>query len=456
MSDLLTPAELAAIAEREAKATKGPWKRDPYNFPNMQVIAHGNEVVSCHRAHNRQASERVVPNHEFIAHARTDIPALLAHIAALEARTPAPATDGTECICGKCEACKSKLSAWDARRNSNKTPCPAADDTTVRIGENDYKDFVACEESPAPYNEHIVTPDNPELDGTDFAHPAWWRGHHQTTEMFCHHVQAILDGRDVKDESVSPEPWHTVRKRLLALVEKPAPAHFQCAECKPWLDAEKPAPATDVDALLAEAEEQLKAWKYNGHLDDWRGAEMALCAVISRLATALRESRAREVAAEKKYQRLFEPWDEVNGWCEHNHQFSYRLDDEDNSDGCMQCERDAAIARAEKAEAEAKEANSTLDMYAKAWWRELKGPYCNKRHEIDALVLTTRERITERDALTADLAAARAELGALGPVEYEWRATDSHYWDACPHCNGKKNCGRVGKHRAIRVVKEAQ
>lgn len=66
--------------------------------------------------------------------------------------------------------------------------------------------------------------DDPEMDGTDFAHPAWWRGHDQTTAMFCHHVQVILDGRAVKDESVSPEPWHTIRQRLLALMEKPAPA----------------------------------------------------------------------------------------------------------------------------------------------------------------------------------------------------------------------------------------
>lgn len=57
--------------------------------------------------------------------------------------------------------------------------------------------------------------DDPALDGTDFAHAAWWRGHHASCAMFCHHVQAILDGRDVKDESVSVEPWHTIRQRLL-------------------------------------------------------------------------------------------------------------------------------------------------------------------------------------------------------------------------------------------------
>lgn len=66
----------------------------------------------------------------------------------------------------------------------------------------------------------LVALDNPEFDGTDAAHPAWWRGHHQTTAMFCHHVQAILDKRDVKDESVSMEPWHTIRQRLLELVTR--------------------------------------------------------------------------------------------------------------------------------------------------------------------------------------------------------------------------------------------
>ena len=39
----------------------------------------------------------------------------------------------------------------------------------------------------------ITIPDDPEADGTDFAHPAWWRGHEQSTEMMIYHVNQILD-----------------------------------------------------------------------------------------------------------------------------------------------------------------------------------------------------------------------------------------------------------------------
>ena len=66
-------------------ATPGPWERDPYNQPNMQVIAHGNEVVSYHRAHNRQVDALVVANHELIAAAPTIIRDLLAERALLRA-----------------------------------------------------------------------------------------------------------------------------------------------------------------------------------------------------------------------------------------------------------------------------------------------------------------------------------------------------------------------------------
>ena len=49
------------------------------------------------------------------------------------------------------------------------------------------------------------------------------------------------------------------------------------------------------------------------------------------------------------------------------------------------------------------------DMYAKAWQRELGGKLIAKTHLIDALVLTTRELVRERDEALAKLA-SRPEL----------------------------------------------
>lgn len=91
MSDLLTPAELTAIAEREAKATKGPWMlhHDGWTIRDSK----GERQIAHTYGRDGSFVEQQVSDAEFIAEARTDIPALLRHIAALEARTPAPATD---------------------------------------------------------------------------------------------------------------------------------------------------------------------------------------------------------------------------------------------------------------------------------------------------------------------------------------------------------------------------
>jgi len=56
--------------------------------------------------------------------------------------------------------------------------------------------------------------DDPELDATDAAHPAWWRGHDHTSQVFCQLVTDILDGKDT-GWGFNYEPWHTLRRRLL-------------------------------------------------------------------------------------------------------------------------------------------------------------------------------------------------------------------------------------------------
>ena len=57
--------------------------------------------------------------------------------------------------------------------------------------------------------------DDPQWDATDAAHPAWWRGHDQTSAVFCREVSEILDGKE--PAGVSCEPWETLSRRLWAL-----------------------------------------------------------------------------------------------------------------------------------------------------------------------------------------------------------------------------------------------
>ena len=58
--------------------------------------------------------------------------------------------------------------------------------------------------------------DDPEMDATDFAHPAWWRGNDQGVIVLCGMINKILDGNDA-GHGTSHEPWESTRRRLVAL-----------------------------------------------------------------------------------------------------------------------------------------------------------------------------------------------------------------------------------------------
>src|SRR5271169_1645376 len=55
--------------------------------------------------------------------------------------------------------------------------------------------------------------DNPEMDGTDFAHPAWWRGQDRALLGFVNEVNRILDGTEDLSGTCN-EPWQSLRERL--------------------------------------------------------------------------------------------------------------------------------------------------------------------------------------------------------------------------------------------------
>jgi hypothetical protein len=55
--------------------------------------------------------------------------------------------------------------------------------------------------------------DDPELDSTDFAHPAWRRGNEHAHFEFVYQVNKILDG-ELSNEGTSSMPWEALRQRL--------------------------------------------------------------------------------------------------------------------------------------------------------------------------------------------------------------------------------------------------
>jgi seryl-tRNA synthetase len=78
----MTPAQLSEIKLMAEKATKGPWTVRSYEGYGYSVIAQDKEISAIDEDTNR-VQLLSDDDAKFIAHARQDIPALLAHISEL-------------------------------------------------------------------------------------------------------------------------------------------------------------------------------------------------------------------------------------------------------------------------------------------------------------------------------------------------------------------------------------
>ena len=61
--------------------------------------------------------------------------------------------------------------------------------------------------------------DDPELDATDFAHPAWWRGHINGCEGTCMRIERILEGQDDGSGVLGNKKLESLRRKLLKIME---------------------------------------------------------------------------------------------------------------------------------------------------------------------------------------------------------------------------------------------
>lgn len=57
--------------------------------------------------------------------------------------------------------------------------------------------------------------DDEELDGTDFAHPAYWRGQDKVVQLFIKKVEKILNGKDDGSGVTNPKEFERLRRRML-------------------------------------------------------------------------------------------------------------------------------------------------------------------------------------------------------------------------------------------------
>src|SRR5262245_8507268 len=67
----------------------------------------------------------------------------------------------------------------------------------------------------AAFNAHW---DEPELDATDYAHPAWWRGNDTGVAVVVAKLEDALNGRDDGTGVIGYEPLERLRRRLLDII----------------------------------------------------------------------------------------------------------------------------------------------------------------------------------------------------------------------------------------------
>lgn len=61
--------------------------------------------------------------------------------------------------------------------------------------------------------------DNPQWDGTDAAHPAWWRGNDRGCRFVTQLLTDALDGKDDGGGWMGYPPLEALRRRLLAIAD---------------------------------------------------------------------------------------------------------------------------------------------------------------------------------------------------------------------------------------------
>jgi hypothetical protein len=59
--------------------------------------------------------------------------------------------------------------------------------------------------------------DDPELDATDFAHPAWWRGNDAGCAAIVRRIEEILEGKDTGAGVCGYVPLEALRRKILAM-----------------------------------------------------------------------------------------------------------------------------------------------------------------------------------------------------------------------------------------------
>lgn len=139
----------------------------------------------------------------------------------------------------------------------------------------------------AAERERANAVDNPNLDCTDAAHPAWWRGCDHGSAGMIREVQKILDGQD-DGSGTCNEPWESVRRKLIEL----------CAAQERVRELERTNESWEA-TIADELQENLRLFAVLGidktALDNMPPGQHSTGLIIERI-TALQEQQAAQAA----------------------------------------------------------------------------------------------------------------------------------------------------------------
>lgn len=65
-----------------------------------------------------------------------------------------------------------------------------------------------------------LIPDDPEADGTDYAHPAYWRGSDAGVRGAVMRIRQAIDGHDDGSGVIGDSDLEDVRRKILAMREQ--------------------------------------------------------------------------------------------------------------------------------------------------------------------------------------------------------------------------------------------
>lgn len=128
----------------------------------------------------------------------------------------------------------SKAETFKHRRRAKALNRPGGHAKDAEKGRVKYRVYPQPKVFPAPYNPEelkktgltrlgsqpladVILFNDPELDGTDFAHPAWWRGNEAGCLGTAERFQKILDGKDDGHGVISHPKLESVRRQILRL-----------------------------------------------------------------------------------------------------------------------------------------------------------------------------------------------------------------------------------------------